>query len=56
MLNVKNTIGSPVLRDSFLRQAIKQDPVPILHLGNPSSVPKVAFQSVESVCFPPPLL
>lgn len=56
MLNVKSTIGSPVLRDSFLRQAIKQDPVPILHLGNPSSVPKVAFQSDESVCFFPPFV
>lgn len=47
---MQNTIGSTPLLDSFLRQVIKQDPVPILHLGNPSSVPKVAFQSDESVC------
>lgn len=42
---MQNTTGSTPLRVFFLRQAIKQDPVPILHLGNPSLVPKVAFQS-----------
>lgn len=44
-------MGSTPLLDSSLGQVIKQDPVLILHLGNPSSVPKVAFQSDESVCF-----